>query len=70
MPTIRRYRVVEMREVYVDANTAVDATRIAGAAFEHGQDERYGVAQGKAPEGIWGNAVTQVRTIDISTTED
>lgn len=70
MPQMRRYRVVEMREVYVDANTAVDATRIAGAAFEHGQDASHGVAQGKAPEGIWGNTVTQARTIDISATEE
>lgn len=70
MAVMRRYRVVEMREVYVDATTAVDATRIASAAFEHGQDISNSVALGKAPEGIWGNTVTKIRAIDISTTED
>lgn len=70
MPAMRRYRVTEMREVYVDANSVVDATRIGGAAFEHGQDASHGVAQGKAPEGVWGNTVTQVRAIDISATEE
>lgn len=70
MPTMRRYRVVETREVYVDANDVVGATQIAGAAFEHGQNAAHGVAQGKGPEGVWGNTVTQIRAIDILTTEE
>lgn len=70
MPAMRRYRVTETREVYVDANDLVGATRIAGAAFEHGQNSSYGVAQGQAPEGIWGNTVTQIRAIDMTATEE
>lgn len=70
MPAMRRYRVVEMREVYVDAHDVVSAAQIAGAALKHGQDSSHGVAQGKAPEGVWGNTVTQIRAIDISATEE
>jgi hypothetical protein len=70
MPAMRRYRVTETREVEVDANNAVDATRIAGLAFEKGQNPDNGVTKDLSLEGVWGNTVNRIRTIDISTMED
>lgn len=63
MPEIRRYRVTQTRVVEVAANTEVDAVRIADAAFTHGQNTDLGVANGKGPEGVWGNTTNWVKTI-------
>jgi hypothetical protein len=73
MPAIRRYRVTEIREVLVDANNPVDAVRIGAIAFTRGQsydgrvDDR--VKQEELGD-VYGNTVSQIRTIDISATED
>lgn len=66
MPQIRHYIVRQTREVKVDANSAVDAARIADAAFSHGQDTNGSVAAGKGPEGIWGNTTSRVKTIKVN----
>lgn len=68
MPEIRHYKVSQTREVSVSANNPVDAVRIAGAAFEHGQDTTHGVKNG--PAGIWGNTDTLIKVTDISAREE
>lgn len=65
MPAIRRYVVKQTREVEVTANSAVDACRIAEAAFEHGQNADGGVARDKGPAGVWGNTDTHIRTVEV-----
>lgn len=70
MPEIRRYTVIETRKVRVQANSARDATMIAAAAFDHGQDSRQGVAKDKAPAGIWGNTTHAIRVVGLETRED
>ena len=66
MPEIKYYVVTETRRVEVTANDAVDAARLASAAFEHGQFETdAGIAAGKAPEGIWGNTTSKVERIAL-----
>ena len=64
MPEIRRYIVTQTREVHVTANSAADAVRLADAAFEHGQNSDSGIARDKAPEGVWGNTESRIRTVE------
>ena len=68
MPEIQHFVVTQTREVRVTANNAVDAVRIAGAAFENGQNSDYGVKNG--PEGIWGNTRSQIKVTDISASKE
>lgn len=68
MPEIRRYKVAQVREVEVEANSVTDAARIAAAAFEHGQNSDSGVANGKAPEGVWGNTIRRIREVSLEVT--
>lgn len=70
MPEIRRFIIQQVREVEVDANSVVDAARIASAAFEHGHlGTTTAVAAGKAAEGVWGNTMSRTREIDLHVTE-
>lgn len=69
MPEMRRYKVTQVREVFVKANTATTATQIAEAAFEHGQNQDGSVKIGKGPEGIWGNTTSHIREIELDTKE-
>ena len=66
MPEIRRYTVTETRSVRVMANSAADAVLIANAAFEHGQNADCGVANGKGPEGVFGNTTTKIKVIGVA----
>ena len=68
MPEIMHFIVKEEREVRVAANSAVDAARIAEAAFSNGQNSNGGVIDG--PEGIWGNTRSRVKTTSIMVLED
>lgn len=71
MPEVRRYTVTQIREIKVHANSAVDAARIAEAAFEHGHlGTTPSVAANKGPEGVWGNTMSRIREIDLHVTED
>ena len=70
MPEARHFKVTQTREVLVTANTAVDAARIAEAAFTHGQDTTGGVAYGKAPQGVWGNTNRKIREIRVEVQEE
>lgn len=71
MPEIRHYTVRQVREVKVHANSAVDAARIAAAAFEHGHlGATTSVAAGKSPDGVWGNTMSRIREIDLHVTEE
>lgn len=69
MPTTKHYNVVQTREVEVMATSATDAIRIASSAFEHGQNSERGVAEGKAPEGVWGNTTKQIVETELSATQ-
>lgn len=64
MPEINDYTVVQVRQVRVTANSAVDAVRIAQAAFENGQNVERGVIRG--PDGVWGNTRSRIETVSIS----
>lgn len=71
MPEMRHYIVTQVREVKVTANSIVDAGRIASAAFEHGHlGTTTSVAQGKSPEGVWGNTMSRIREIDLHVREE
>lgn len=70
MPQMRYFTVTQEREVKVAALSAVDAGRIAYAAFEHGQDSEAGVAKGKAPEGVSGNTAAEIRVTSLWVRED
>lgn len=67
MPEIRRYTVTQTRQVRVDANSEVDAIRIADAAFTNGQNVDNSVKDG--PVGIWGNTVSRVRVVAVEAHE-
>lgn len=70
MPEIRHYVVQQIREVKIDANSASDAAQLAEAVFEHGHlGGSTAIAKDKAPEGVWGNATTRVREIDLHVKE-
>lgn len=69
MPEMRKYKVIQVREVLVAANSATSAALIAEAAFEHGQDSSGGVRKDKAPAGIWGNTYTPIREVALDTKE-
>ena len=71
MPEIRHYTVRQVREVKVTANSAVDAARLAEAAFVHGHlGHTTSIAADKGPEGVWGNTMSHIREIDLHVTED
>lgn len=69
MPTTKHYKVIQIRVIEVMANSAIDAVRIASSAFEHGQNSDRGVAEGKAPEGVWGNTTKQIVETELSATQ-
>lgn len=64
MPEIRRYRVTQIREVEVEANSHRDAIDIAHEAFETGQDSNGRLAL--KPEGIWGDSISKVKTVEVN----
>lgn len=68
MPEVKYFTVTQEREVRVRANTAVDACRIAEAAFKNGQNADTGVVNG--PEGIYGNTVTRIKETSIYAREE
>lgn len=70
MPAIRRFVVTETREVKVTANNAEAAVQIAAAAFKYGQNVDNGVANGKGPEGVWGNTASKIKTTAITAYEE
>ena len=61
MPEIRYYRVTQTREVKITANSAIDAALIADHAFD---------GQPNDDEIVWGKAITDVRTTDITIYEE
>lgn len=65
MPEMQYFNVTQEREVSVVANSAVDACRIADAAFTHGQNSDEGVSKGKAPEGVWGNTRGPIKVTSL-----
>lgn len=69
MPAMRRFKVIQTREVLVDANTVVEAARIAEAAFVHGQNSNGTVAHGTGPEGVWGNTAGHIREVQLDIKE-
>ena len=68
MPAMKHYVVSETRTVKVIANNAVDAIRLAAAAFEHGQNSDKGAKNG--PEGVWGNTTSKVEQTNIEVNEE
>ena len=66
MPLIRLFEVTQVRTVRVTANDLISAAAIATSAFEHGQDSDNGVMQDKAPVGVWGNTVSQIKEVSLS----
>lgn len=66
MPEVRYYTVTQEREVKVSANSAIDAARIANAAFESAKDEN----PKSSLAGVWGNITTNIRVRDIVVRED
>lgn len=70
MPVIRNYVVSQTREVNVRANSLTDAIRIAGVAFNNGQnsDSSARYIQENIP-GIWGDTTTPVKETDITARE-
>lgn len=72
MPEIRYFTVTQTREVQVTANSATDAVRLAGVAFEKGQDSRGSVRSSDYPEDmkdIWGNTTSRIREKEINIKE-
>lgn len=65
MPAIKHFIVTQTRTVKVTANSALDALRIADAAFEWGQDANGGVAKDKAPEEVWGNTDSHIEITNV-----
>jgi hypothetical protein len=70
MPESHNYIVQETREVKVIANNPSDACAIAAAAFKHGQNSDAGVANGKGPQGVWGNTRNRIRVKEIRAKEE
>lgn len=69
MPEVRYYTVTQEREVKVMANSAIDAARIADAAFNGQTEPVHHERLGILPD-IWGHPTTPVRVRDIVTRED
>lgn len=68
MPEMITYKITQTREVGVTANCLEDAIRIAGVAFEHGQNSDHGIRKENYPEdmmGVWGNTRTYVKEVEI-----
>lgn len=65
MPEIRRYKVVQTREVIVVANTHEGAVCIASAAFEHGQDSNGALKKDMGPQGVWGNTDSHIKEVSL-----
>ena len=61
MPEIRNYTVTETREVKVVANSPADASRIAAAMFESGQDRGRG--------GMFGYVQGEIRVVGLHAEE-
>lgn len=68
MPKLSSFKVTETRMVRVDAITAVDAARIAAAAFLNGQGIDNNVRY--SPPGVLGNTVSKIRATDLEVRED
>ncbi len=65
MPEIHYYTVTREQTVKVRANSAADAVQLAAAAYEHGQNQSEPtILVGKGPEGIWGNTISRIETVD------
>lgn len=64
MPEMRHYKITQIREVQVYANSHRDAIDIAHEAFENGQDANNHLLNDI--EGIFGNTVTKVKTTDVN----
>lgn len=64
MPEIRRYKVTQIREVEVSANTHRDAIDIAHDAFENGQDANGHLI--KKQSECWGDTESKVKTVEVN----
>lgn len=69
MPEMRHYKVVQIREVDVSANSAVEASRIAEVAFDFGQNMGNGVIPSNLLNEVWGNTTSKVREISLRADE-
>lgn len=68
MPEIKYYEVEETRTVKVQANSAVDASRIAAAAFANGQNSDNGTVRG--PEDVWGNTIGRIEITNLNVSKE
>lgn len=67
MPAIRHYKITQIREVFVMANSHRDAIDIAHEAFENGQDANNHIV--KRPEnGCYGDTVSKIQTTEVKST--
>lgn len=64
MPEIRRYRVTQIREVEVTANSHRDAINIAHDAFEYGQDANGRLI--KKHVECWGDTESKIKTVEMN----
>lgn len=68
MPEIRYFTVTQTREVQVTANSATDALRLAGVAFDKGQASDGAVRSIDYTEDmkdIWGNTTSRIREKEL-----
>src|SRR5881275_120890 len=66
MPAIRHYKITQVREVFVMANSHRDAIDIAHEAFEKGQDANNKIL--KKLDGVYGDTVSKVKTTNVNST--
>lgn len=65
MPETRYFTVTQTREVSVRANTTSDAILLAVCAFKHGQGPNGRLYEHLAPEGIWGNTISEIKELSL-----
>ena len=68
MPIINNYVVTQTREVSVRANSLEDAIRLAGIAFEKGQNTEGGIMSDDK-DNVWGNTTSRIKETDLGARE-
>lgn len=64
MPEMRRYKVTQVREVEVAANSHRDAIDIAHDAFENGQDANGHLIEKQSDR--WGDTESKIKTVEVN----